>query len=498
MKRIITFVIMIVLLAGVLPAQSAVGQTCSASVVVVNNNDSGAGSLRQALIDVCPDGLVTFDENLSGVKITLASQLTIDKNVTIEGDELVDRVTLDADNLGRVLEVNSGVTAALNNLRITHGNVTGSGGGILNYGDLTVVETVLFSNSSSQNGGGIYNHDTGTLTITNSSFVSNSCGTGFSGGGIHNAGSLTITDSNLELNSASANGGAIYNYGMLSMANSTLSQNSAAVDGGGIFNSFGATATLNGCTLSLNTAVNGGGISINESGDITVRDSTFSENAASSKGGGIFIASNGTGEVIGSTFVNNSAGTFGGGGIKNFGSMSVANSTFTGNTTTATGNYGSAIDNTISGTQMTLQNSTFSGNSGPFTLINANGATLNYANTILADTVSGYDCFNYAGTIGTNTNNLVEADVEDLCAASLSDDPMLDPLADNGGATQTMALLEGSPAIDAGDNAICGGTLVGGVDQRGVERPQGSACDIGAYEVINYSSFIPLIFVNAH
>ena len=91
-----------------------------------------------------------------------------------------------------------------------------------------------------------------------------------------------------------------------------------------------------------------------------------------------------------------------------------------------------------------------------------------------------------------NTHNLVEADESELCSASLSNDPMLNPLADNGGPTQTMALQEGSLAIDAGDDAVCTVAPVNGVDQRGVERPQGTHCDIGAYELKPYILYIPV------
>ena len=73
-------------------------------------------------------------------------------------------------------------------------------------------------------------------------------------------------------------------------------------------------------------------------------------------------------------------------------------------------------------------------------------------------------------------------------------DPLLGPLADNGGYTETMALLPGSPALEAGNGLICSMIPVDGVDQRGVARPIGIGCDIGAYESqYPYSLFLPLI-----
>ena len=131
-----------------------------------------------------------------------------------------------------------------------------------------------------------------------------------------------------------------------------------------------------------------------------------------------------------------------------------------------------------------MNNSTFSGNSAPSGggILNFGTATLK--NTIVANSPSGGDC------VGASDGgyNLVE-DGSCLTAGttSISGDPLLGELADNGGPTKTHALLEGSPAIDAipdtnGSTPGCGDAGIT-TDQRGVARPQGSACDIGAYEV---------------
>jgi predicted outer membrane repeat protein len=146
------------------------------------------------------------------------------------------------------------------------------------------------------------------------------------------------------------------------------------------------------------------------------------------------------------------------------------------------GGRGGGIYN--SGT-LTVTNSTFSGNSA----VTSGGGiyntgTLNYSNTIIANSTGG-DCTLNAGSIGTNTTNLVE---DGSCSASLSGDPSLGALADYGGPTQTMALQSGSLAIDAGDDATCAAAPVNNLDQRGVTRPldgngDGTAtCDVGAYE----------------
>ena len=110
-------------------------------------------------------------------------------------------------------------------------------------------------------------------------------------------------------------------------------------------------------------------------------------------------------------------------------------------------------------------------------------------NAILANSSGGNDCYS-SNTSGTRINNLIESGT---CGSALSSDPSLGPLTDNGGPTQTMALLLGSPAIDAGDNGSCEAS-----DQRGWDRPidgdqDGTVtCDIGAYEA-TIDLFLPVI-----
>lgn len=270
--------------------------------------------------------------------------------------------------------------------------------------------------------------------------------------------------------------GSLYNYGTLTLSNSTFTSNT-----GGIYNN-GGTLIITNSTISNNTTTNsnGGGIH-NAGGVLTVTSSTISGNRASQmsygQGGGIY---NGHGILViaNSTFSGNSA-TMRGGGVYNGGTLSITNSTFSANEAVYSGGGALYNDNAV----LTITNSTLSGNSTPFSyegtgIINRAG-TLNFSNSIIVDTdVSRIDCYN-TGTIGTNINNLVE---DGSCSASLSGDPSLGALADNGGPTQTMALLPGSPAIDAGDDTVCASAPVNNLDQRGEVRPQGMHCDIGAYE----------------
>jgi CSLREA domain-containing protein len=194
-------------------------------------------------------------------------------------------------------------------------------------------------------------------------------------------------------------------------------------------------------------------------------------------GGGIYTDSSLT--VANSTFTGNSASD--GGGISTSGTSIVTNSTFSGNSTTY---YGAGILNF--GT-LTVTNSTFSGNSALHGggIYNFGGGTLNLKNTILANSSFG-DCYNANGdTIATNVNNLIvyNGPPGHQCGGpAMSTDPGLGALANNGGPTQTFAIGTDSPAYNAGDNATCAAAPVNGLDQRGVTRPQGTFCDIGAFE----------------
>ena len=214
----------------------------------------------------------------------------------------------------------------------------------------------------------------------------------------------------------------------------------------------GAKLILNNLTVANGRGASGGGIYNN--GTLTVTNSTLSGNSAPDVGnsGGGIQNNNGTVTVSNSTLSGNSA-NYRGGGIQNFngGTLTVTNSTLSGNSVTDV-DYGRGGGISNSGGSATLQN------------------------TIVANSPSGGDCY---GTVTDGGHNL---DSDGNCGFGTANnslsgvDPLLGPLADNGGPTKTHALLAGSPAIDKGNSF--GATA----DQRGVARPQGAASDIGAFE----------------
>lgn len=265
-------------------------------------------------------------------------------------------------------------------------------------------------------------------------------------GGIVNQGTLTATDMVITDSASHGEpGGGIINVGVLTLNTSRLSGNTTDTQGGAICNLVGATLTVNGSTFSgANRASNDGG-GLANLGSATINNSTFSANVASGnhpRGGAIF--NGGTLAVTNSTFVGNiSSGP--GGALFNNGPATLVASTFTNNV--AAGANGDAFYtfNTITVSRTIVTN----GCAGPGTLAS------------MGDNIG--PCF--GDSLVLNDRNL---------------DPLLDGLADNGGPTQTQALQPASPALDEVrvNAATCSGT-----DQRGVVRPSGVRCDIGAVEM---------------
>ena len=411
----------------------------------------------------------------------------------------------------------------------TTATVTSYGGGIENTGTLTVKDSIISNNSSSASddngeGGGIYNQ--GKLTVTNSTFSINSASSSGSseyyaiGGGIYNAniGTLMVTDSIFSGNSASSSGsrssygGGIDNDGKLTVISSTFLGNSAnssgGESGGGGIHSTG-TLMATDSTFSDNWASgnqDGQGGGIDNEGKLTVISSTFSGNSASSSGrsfgGGIYNYSTGTLVVTTSTFSDNSAsGEQGGegGGIDNDGKLTLTTSTFSGNSASFGGGI---LSFGTKGSSAIIRFCTIYGNSssagGGIWVDPKGNSHLTISSSIIAanSAPSGLDIF---GALTSGGYNLIEnvAGVTGLNASTdrqmaLADLKINSSLSNNGGPTQTLALLQGSPAIDAVPQQACGITVTDPsghsvtitTDQRGDPRPDGSenVCDIGAYE----------------
>ncbi len=271
--------------------------------------------------------------------------------------------------------------------------------------------------------------------------------------------SLTVTHLTIA-NGNSDKGGGINNEGTLTVSNSTISGNTANfTDGGGIRNGSDATLTVIDSTITGNNSDQfGGGIYSSTNYAVNITGSTIKANTAANRGGGIYNTGNSM-TVSNSTISGNVAGTSGG-GVHNTWKLTLGNVTITGNTA----GTGGALYNEFAGAEVTVGNS------------------------ILANSVSpAADCANNSGTITDRGHNLIEAQsgcgfTNGVNGNIVGLDPNLGPLANNGGPTQTHALLLTSIAVNAGDNALANLLTT---DQRGAGFPRinGGTVDMGAYEL---------------
>jgi predicted outer membrane repeat protein len=337
--------------------------------------------------------------------------------------------------------VTTGANVTLNHLQVAGGFCANcGGGGISNDGILTVSRSLIENNVSGLTcttircddlyGGGIAND--GVALLINSIIRDNY---GFYGGGIHSRGTLSMTDSVIIGNKAFASGGGINTQGVLTISHTLFSANQAR--GGGAIDNFGIM------------------------------------------------------NIAGSAFISNSAnsGAMIGGAIANVGPMTITNSTFMGNRA----NTGGAILNLISaispsrGTAYIL-NSTIAGNSATVGGGLA-GEDFTVYNTIFTSNTSkncdmGVDADSHSLDSGTSCQ------LSPGHGSISNTDPRLGYLlvTSSRDLVPTLPILLGSPAIEAGDDAVCPLT-----DQRGIPRPQGLHCDIGAYEAFNRYWWLPVI-----
>jgi hypothetical protein len=371
------------------------------------------------------------------------------------------------------------------------------GGGIYNSGSLTLIESGVRNNSANNwpagyfrqggRGGGIYN--SGSLTLIESAVRDNLARWGYEandlalGGGIHNSGGTIILYNSVVNNNtvADGNGGGIYNLGGTLTVNYSTFRHNYADGGGAAIASFGGTLTIYASTLddNLSNYRGTGGAIYSFSDTSTIIKSTISNNTVLNRGGGINIV---FGEMtIRNSGINGNYSTGSSGAIHNNATLTINNSTISGNA------GGASIENL--GT-LALNDSTVSKNeAGIRNWSTSRGATTTVANSIIAENVWSSRDVDVVGSFDSLGNNLIGDGSYSTGFGTTDDqvgtyespiDPLLGPLQDNGGPTQTHALLSGSPAIDAGNNSLIpAGTVT---DQRGFRRIANGTVDIGAYE----------------
>lgn len=240
--------------------------------IVTNTNDTGDGSLRQTILGACPGSTITFAAGLTSggpATIVLASELVIDKNLTITGPG-ANLLSVSGNNVTRVLNVQAG-TVVISGLAIINGRVSSgvSGAGIVNRGTLALIACTISGNTNANGGGGILNFADSapaTLTIINSTIGGNSASS--FGSGLYNTGNggatLNLINSTVTNNGNGSFGGGIYNSASsgtatLNITNSTIAGNRAGSQGGGIYN-FGnngaGTVNLNNSIVADNSVIN--------------------------------------------------------------------------------------------------------------------------------------------------------------------------------------------------------------------------------------------------
>jgi len=376
---------------------------------------------------------------------------------------------IDGNLKDRVFSVEGSRSVAISGVTIRNGAVSGSGGGIYNFGNLTLSDSEVVDNSAAF------------------------------GAGIENQGTLTVTRVVLSGNIASSTGGGIYNFGMLSVSQSLLSDNKATTDGAGIANYGVDSSTLDLVTLSGNKASSYGG-GIYNGATLTITRSALSSNSAVYHGGGIYSTAGATLNISTSTIRDNT-GTVGG-GIANSGALFVTNSTVSQNLTVAEGG-GIFNDGTSNVYNSTIAYNTAGFGSGLAGYGGgvANNGTFNVRNSIVAVNYSpaqGFydDCMGTVNSYGVNrflaglAGSTAHCTVVQIGSGNhngLVSLLGLGSLKDNGGPTRTIALLpiSNSDVIDKADavfGCIDKNSALLTTDQRGRARIIGAHCDIGAFE----------------
>jgi hypothetical protein len=483
---------------------------------VTTTTDGGPGSLRQAIIDAnaapgadtitLPAGTYTLTIAGTGEDAAAKGDLDITGDLTIAGAGAATTV-IDGGGLDNVFQAIGNITANFSGVTIRNAaGGTNPAAGILSDRATLNITACTFTG----NPGVDIRTNSGAVAVADSTFVgvnkkSDGLVTGRNGGGPITATRDTFTgyadgivssgDATIDNCTFSGNFDGLTSSGTVTMADTTIRDNSGdGIDGSHILK-------ITRCTITGNA---GDGIDGNDT--LTLTDSTISGNGGDGLDGALTvtmtrsaISNNGGDGIDGSnalTITDSTISNNGGDGIDGSKAVTMTRSTISGNSHIG-------IDG---GGVLTITNSTISGNAEG--ILGAGGnSTLNFV-TIANNEVFGIELLanatignsilsapsggqNVSGGTLTSLGNNISSDASVAAAFTQpgdrnSTDPMIGPLADNGGPTRTHALLPGSPAIDAAGT----GAGVPATDQRGVARPQGTAADVGAFELVQAETTI--------
>ena len=466
------------------------GSAGASTTITVDSNGDGVATatnctdlvpgnctLRDAALAALDGDTINFDASISLITLAGGTVETTAVNIIGPGASSLTITTTAAAGSYDLFSVEgigdaviSGLTVTKNRIKslndgkftldgVTVSGSTGAYGGALyagNDGELEIIDSTFENNTATTNGGAVYIYNDNDATISGSTFMNNEAENdgGAIFGEIHY--NVTIVDCTITGNSAADDGGGLAFYAkkpdnVLSITDTTIDANDAGDLGGGlkIDAQDPLIVSITNSTVSNNTAQTDAGILFDEGGiTATINNSTISANAALYGSGGVYIGSGSSLTVNQSTIsANSSAGSY-------------------------TGTDGGGIQLGDNTSVVTLSGSIVSGNSSGV----AGAADFGLYSSLASDTASITATNSLIGEVDSRitvngTNNVS------------STNPMLGALANNGGPTKTMALLTGSPAIDAGPNPVA--TFTGNeFDQRGAgyARIVGGLVDIGAFE----------------
>ena len=418
--------------------------------------------------------------------------LSTTSDLALDGIALTNGAVVES---GGAIRATGYAALSLSNSRVTSNSASVSGGGVaVDCGALAVYRSTVSGNAATKNGGGIYVSDyiknggggstcsNTQLSISQSAVSGNTVTLGSGGGAFSFNGHATVRSSTISGNTTQVNGGGIYAYQSVQLIASTVSNNTGQSGSGGGVWSYDVSATGGASVVSGNTTLNGGGGIFAYTA--TLSGITVSNNKSTYDGGGIQVGNDAT--LVNSTIANNASGYCecqATGGLQAT-TATVTNSTITGNFGGYFG-YGGLFAQDIN-----LYFNTIVANTAMPVNDRAGGVAFFSSAYMVGNIISGNssnDVYTFPARQVMGGYNIISRagfatlPGDTITNCSPSSNLHLGPLANNGGPTQTMALLADSCAIDAGPDTP---PLPGDVstDQRGAPRPSGAAADIGAYE----------------
>jgi CSLREA domain-containing protein len=499
--------------------------TITDSDVYTNTATNGGGIYNAGRLTIRGGRVLTNTASANGGGVWNSGQLTINTEVRAnkamtDGGGIWNSGVLNivgnavhsntAQNGGGVF--NNGGSATISNAGVQTNTASADGGGVWNSGALTVTSAGLRANVADLLGGGVYNAPNGRTLISNAGVGDPGAGNrAQKGGGVYNAisATLTITSAGVHSNTASAEGGGVYNEsggvvsisnsgigtnagnsaqdgggiwnnGVLTLTSATVANNIAIQNGGGVFNAGGGHATISGVAIRANQSNNSGG-GLYNAGHLRAFSAQVESNTAAQQGGGLYNDASSPGSrlvVTHSAVVSNTASQ-GGGAYNLTGTLVITNSTLSGNT-------GGGLH--AGGGDARLWFVTVASNTTGNGISVTTGANVQVYATLLAYNTAS----NCAGSV-SDAGYAMSSDTSCTSFAFTNVNPLLKPLALNGGGTLNHALALVSPAVDRVPASAC---LVS-QDQRFFGRPWWwtNRCDIGAFELQPYYPvFVPIVF----